>query len=335
MHKRWYHTAAWAGLYLFWVLVFRNHSFALARTVTVEFCYLIFIAANYYFHALFLLPRYLHTRKYARYILLSVAGITITAMLRVPLATWLNRHVFIPTQPQPELTTLFLNSLLNIALWSVALVAFKVVADRLRLQRHLDAVTRQKERAGLDFLTAQFNPHFLFNSINSIYGSIDKTNTAARSMLLTFSDMLRYQLYECNKGAIAIERELNYIKNYVALQAARREHLTIGLHIAPAVGGFSIEPLLFVAFIENAFKYVGNNEDSENSVQIKFDVQDNWLHFYCINSLAPAPQSSIEHNGIGIANTQRRLTLLYNGRHELSIIPGTDCFSVKLKLQFR
>ncbi len=115
-------------------------------------------------------------------------------------------------------------------------------------------MAKEKEKAELDFLNAQFNPHFLFNSINSIYGHIDKHNASARNMLLTFSDMLRYQLYDCNSNCIIIDKEINYIKNYVALQQSRKEEsLAVNLTIAENVKGFTIAPLLFIAFIEKCF----------------------------------------------------------------------------------
>src|SRR6185295_2402567 len=146
--------------------------------------------------------------------------------------------------------------------WTIVLIAGKLMIDRFRVQQYVDDIARQKERAELDFLNAQFNPHFLFNSINSIYAHIDKQNVTARNMLLTFSDMLRYQLYECNNSNIAIEREMNYIKNYVELQTARKDDtVAVSISIDESVKGFTIAPLLFIAFIENSFKYVGAAEE--------------------------------------------------------------------------
>jgi LytS/YehU family sensor histidine kinase len=187
----------------------------------------------------------------------------------------------------------------------------------------------------LDFLNAQFNPHFLFNSIHSIYGHIDKNNGAARRMLLSFSEMLRYQLYECNTDSIGIDKETAYIRNYVALQQARKEPgLDVKLEISEKVTGFRIAPLLFIAFIENAFKYVGSENEKPQWIHICFNLSDQQLIFRCINSKDDMLRRPIDHKGIGIANTKRRLELLYPGAHTLTInaLPATYEIILQLKM---
>jgi two-component system, LytTR family, sensor kinase len=324
----------WAALYFFWVMVFQKRAFAFSRTATVEFCYLIFVAANYYFNIYFTIPKFLYQKKYISFFISLLAGIAFTALLRVPLATYLNEHYFFVGKPQPRFAELFLNSLLNIFIWTVCIVAAKLMADRMRIQRNLDEMAREKEKAELDFLNAQFNPHFLFNSINLIYGHIEKQNAVARNMLLTFSDMLRYQLYDCSSNSILIEKEMSYIRNYVALQKARKEEsLTVNLCIDENVKGFVIAPLLFIAFIENAFKYVSNSDEKENCVKIFFQRQNDMLIFRSCNSKEPDKDNHIEHKGIGISNAKRRLGLLYPKKHELTINDSKDFYEVILKLQ--
>jgi len=195
-------------------------------------------------------------------------------------------------------------------------------------------MAKEKEKAELDFLNAQFNPHFLFNSINSIYGHIDKHNTIARNMLLTFSDMLRYQLYDCSSNSINVEKELNYIKNYVSLQQSRKEEsLKVNFTIAEDVKNFTIAPLLFIAFIENAFKYVGNSDEKENSIIISFQKEGNSLIFKSANTKEIINSHSIEHKGIGIANAKRRLGLLYPEKYNLIINVTENFYEIILKLQ--
>src|ERR1700722_2117861 len=324
----------WAALYFFWVMVFQKRAFAFSRTATVEFCYLFFVAANYYFNIYFTTPKFLYQKKYVVFFVAMLTGIAFTALLRVPLATYLNEHYFLVNKLQPGFAELFTNSFLNIFIWTVCFVAAKLMIDRIRIQRHVDEMVKEKEKAELDFLNAQFNPQFLFNSINLIYGHIDKQNAIARNMLLTFSDMLRYQLYDCSSNSIGIEKEMNYIKNYVALQKARKEEtLAVDLCIDENMKGFMIAPLLFIAFIENAFKYVSNSDEKENCVKISFIKQNDILIFKSCNSKETNIDNNIEHKGIGITNAKRRLALLYPNNHELMINNSDDLYEVILKLQ--
>lgn len=334
INKKWFHSAGWVGLYIFWIFVFQNRQFALSHTATVQFCYLLFIAANFYFNIYFNIPKYLYTKKYFIFISFLVLGVVVASLLRVPLAMYLNRHLFLVNKPQPAALQLFFTSLLNIFIWVVCLIAGKLITDRFRFQHYVDEIKKEKEKAELNFLNAQFNPHFLFNSINSIYGHIDKRNSTARNMLLTFSNMLRYQLYDCNNNSIDIEKEINYIRNYVLLQQIRKEEsLIVRLIIDDNVKSFTIAPLLFIAFIENAFKYVSNNDERENVVEILFKKEEDYLIFKCYNTKDVTNMSQITHKGIGIANVRRRLGLLYPEKHLLNITDNNDSYEVQLKLE--
>ena len=173
----WSQTLWWIGLYIFWVMVFQKREFSFSRTATVEFCYLIFIAANFYLNIYYTIPVFLYRKKYALFATIMLAGILLSALLRVPLAMYLNKHYFLVGKSLPGYSSLFTDSLLNILIWVVCIVAGKLIIDRFYFQQYVDEMAKQKEAAELDFLNAQFNPHFLFNSINSIYGHIDKHST--------------------------------------------------------------------------------------------------------------------------------------------------------------
>jgi len=323
----------WVALYVLWIAIFQNHALTISRTVTVQFCYLIFIAGNYYLHTLLSIPRFLYKKQYIAFGLMLLAGITVGALLRVPLAMYIGTHFFNANKQQQNFNVLFLNSFVNIGVWVICLVAIKIVVDKIRFQKYVDTIEKEKMKAELDFLKAQFNPHFLFNSINSIYAHIDKKNAGARGMLLTFSEMLRYQLYECNTEVISVDREITFIKNYVALQRVRTEEsLIVNLYVSPAVKGFSIAPLLFISFIENAFKYVSNSDTHDNRVEIMIDRQDD--NFICrvFNTKDSLAGSTLHKGGIGIANAERRLNLLYPQKHTLQINDTENTYEVTLNL---
>ena len=332
--KYFVHILWWIGLYFFWVMVFRKRAFAFSQTATIEFCYLLFISANFYFNIFFAIPRFFYKQRYLGYLLLFLSAVFVTAVMRVPLALFMNANIFLVGKAQPTASALLVASFLNIFIWSALIVSVKIAIDRFHFQQYLQEIKKEKSKAELDLLNAQLNPHFLFNSIHSIYGHIDKKNNTARNMLLTFSDMLRYQLYDCNSESVDISRELEYIKNYVILQRVRKEEdLVVNFEVAKNLKGLKIAPLLFICFVENAFKYVGVTEDAENRVDISFSRQDDNLVFKCVNTKDPIPAVNIDHKGIGIDNTRRRLTLHYPERHFLDIQERREYFLVNLKIK--
>lgn len=333
--RTWHRLLLWIGLYFLWVIVFQKRAFSFSKTMTIQFCYLLFIAGNYYFNVLYTVPNFLYRRKYAAFALLFLAAIVAASLLRVPLATYLSEYYFAPGKPPPGFSELFFNSLINIFIWTICLVAGKLIIDRIRFQNYIEVIEKEKMKNELDFLKAQFNPHFLFNSINSIYGNIHKSNSTAREMLLTFSEMLRYQLYECNTSTINIEKEIHYIRNYVSLQQIRKaENLSIQLQVSEEVRGIRIAPLMFIAFIENSFKYVSNYENKPNEVKISLARSNNQLFFKTFNTKENSNgRKTIDQGGIGIANVKRRLELLYPGKHALVIQNNDHSFEVILNLE--
>ena len=324
----------WLGLYIFWILIFQNRSFTISRTMTVEFCYLIFIAGIYYTSIKYFIPKFLYKRYYISFFLILLIAISVGALLRVPLVFFMNRYVFHANHP--SFNNILLNSFINIFIWVVCLLASHLLIEKIRFRKYVTVLEKEKTKNELDYLKAQFNPHFLFNSINSIYGHIDRKNYKAREMLHTFSEMLRYQLYECNSDHITIEKELNYIRNYVLLQQSRKENLVVEFCAAEEVNGFLIAPLVLIAFIENAFKYVSNYEEKENKVGIHLRYSENVFQFTICNTREERGERlNMEHGGIGVVNVKRRLDLLYPNMHELNIIKEPDYFKVTLKLQIK
>lgn len=213
--------------------------------------------------------------------------------------------------------------------------AFKIMMDYGRAQRRLGELARENAEAELNFLKSQINPHFLFNSINSVYFLIDKSNPEARQALHKFSEMLRYQLYECNGDKIPIEKEVSYLKDYIDLQKLRKEdNFFIDFTSSPAIGGFLIEPLLLMPFVENSFKHISHfNNGQPNKVTIDLSKENNFFCFRINNTMDGIQlKELISNGGIGLTNVKRRLELLYPGTHVLSITEKENEFIVDLKL---
>lgn len=326
-----YHSLFWAAIYLLWVIVFRTYSFSLTKTMTIEFCYLIFITADYYAINNFIIPQFLLKRKYILFVSATLIIIALSAWLRALVAVQMNQHFFHITQIN-DFGTLYFNSVINISLWVLLITMVKMIIDSIHTQQQIELLEKERIKNELDFLKAQINPHALFNSLNTIYGHIDKSNQVARNILLQFSELLRYQLYDCGAEKVSLEKETDYIKNYVAFQRLRKdEKLIVTFQIENMERDLKIAPLLLVVLIENAFKFVSNFSDKENKIIIKIFTKNNVLHSSFINTKEML-QNVINTNssGIGIANLKRRLELLYPKKYELSTNIENDFYEANL-----
>ena len=214
-------------------------------------------------------------------------------------------------------------------LLSFALIFFSEFYRNQQIQKALE---QEKLKAELKFLKAQINPHFLFNGINSVFFLIDDKPDIAKSTLLKFSDLLRYQLYECQDDFIPLKKELDHIKAYVDMEKIRKgEDATIQLSLPNAIGSENISPLLFTPFLENAFKYVSNKDDGQkNEIDISFRLKEGQLNFEVENTVDQNKPSS--DGGIGIANVKKRLALLYPKKHHLDIFEKENRYIVRLNL---
>jgi two-component system LytT family sensor kinase len=329
-----YHSLFWLVIYLLWVFVFRNYSFSLNKTLTVQFCYLVFITADYYAATYFIVPQFLKKKRYALFVLLMVLLIAFSALLRALVSVQMNLHVF-TNGPRVEFGTLYLNSVVNIFIWVELIVFGKMIFDRIYDQQQMAIMEKDRVKHELDFLKAQINPHALFNSLNSIYGHIDKGNQTARNILLQFSGLLRYQLYDCSEDKVSMEKEIDYIRNYVAFQQLRKdENLVVDIDTCIAPGDYKIAPLLLVTLIENAFKFVSSFADKPNSIAIKITVKDNVFSFHICNTTELVQRRSHPGTGgIGLVNLKRRLELLYPNKYKLNCDQQDGYYEANLEIE--
>lgn len=278
-----------------------------------------------------LIPRLLYKKKYLLFAVLYIIMVSGCSILKMQV-----EEVVFGTPGFFDLSSRFKariydNIIPHFLLVSTA-AAFKLLTDYAKAQGRIGILAKEKAETELQFLKSQINPHFLFNSLNAIYFLIEKQNTDARQTLLQFSDLLRYQLYDCNADKIEIEKELVYLNNYVKLQQLRKDnYYEIKNNISDNVKGFSITPLLLIPFVENAFKHISSHAEKTNFVHISIDKQGSSFLFEVSNSKdnsIPADTSG----GIGLANVKRRLELIYPGKHQLEIKNDEAIFVVILQI---
>ena len=184
----------------------------------------------------------------------------------------------------------------------------------------------------LIYLRKQTNPHFLFNSLNSIYSLAHKKSDLVPDAIVTLSELMRYMLYETDNKTVALEKEVNYIQNYIELQKLRLNNIEdIVINVHGDTRNKFIEPLLLISFVENAFKY-GTDYKGAAHVKIKIFILDNSLDFWIENTIENYEKDP-DNSGIGLVNIQNRLDLLYPNAHKLSITQDDDFFRVHLNLE--
>jgi two-component system LytT family sensor kinase len=196
--------------------------------------------------------------------------------------------------------------------------------------QHQQEILKEKLTAELVFLRSQINPHYLFNTINDIYTLTYQKADEAPDALLKLSEVLRYMLHESQTEMMPLENEVIYLENVIELQriSAKRKAF-IRFNVEGNIAGIRVPFLLFIAFVENAFKH-GILADPENPVEINLTTHANFLTFSCSNKKAHSIKDRT--GGIGLNNVKRRLELLHSGQYQLDLIDEEGFYRVKLKL---
>jgi len=197
---------------------------------------------------------------------------------------------------------------------------------------------KESMQSELRFLKSQINPHFLFNTLNSLYALTLKKDDKAPDIVIKLSEMMRYMLYECNEPRVPLKKEINYLKNYLDLERLRqRKGIDIQLKVNGNVSDQMIAPLMLIPFLENSFKHGVNANIKDGFVVATLNVEPKAVHFILENSKGSQMPSQLHGNrpsgGIGLVNVRRRLDLLYKGRYELNIRESPSTYAVHLDLE--
>jgi sensor histidine kinase YesM len=210
-----------------------------------------------------------------------------------------------------------------------------VSAMLISINNKLKKIAKEKVEAELSFLKAQIKPHFLFNTLNSIYSlAIQKSNEVPQAIAL-FSVMLRYITNEAHKNFIPINKELGYISSYVGLQKLRFENtVNVEFYIEGSTDEREIAPLLLSTFVENAFKY-GVNPEKKSVIKISVFVSESEICLTVFNNKVIDRKTQITEGGLGLENVKKRLDLLYPNLHELVINNDKESYSILLKIKLK
>jgi sensor histidine kinase YesM len=213
------------------------------------------------------------------------------------------------------------------------LIFFAYLIRSLKQDAQLSALKEQQMVAELNYLRTQLQPHFFFNTLNNIYALAIRQSGDTAPMVMKLSDMMRYILYQTGESKVLLSKEVAFLHDYVELERIRHpQHIHIALDVQGDTGSLMIEPLLLLPFVENAFKHGAREMLDEGEVMLVLCMQEGELLLQTRNA-KPAATAEARTTGIGLLNVQKRLDLLYPGRHTLLISESAGYYEVNLSIQ--
>lgn len=326
-----HHILFWTLYIVYWMAFYRSFYTSFSFQLVVTLAYMFFHASSYYVTAYYLFPKFFYTRKYPQFVF-SLVGLMLLTSAGLVGSLY---ALFIKVVPEvsENVFRLFQVALLSNGTIVGILGGAKFIVERIKADKIASKLEQERLESELQYLKAQVNPHFLFNAINSIYFLIQKDPGRGAETLIRLSDLLRFQLYDCAEEQIAIEKEIEYLNNFIALEKIRKgDKVKVDFQTEGNLSGFRIAPFLLIPFLENAFKHVSNFSHRENYIGIRLEYHSGAFVAQFTNT-TDDNKRVMAPGGIGLKNVKRRLELIYPDRHELQIAKGSDNYSVTLTLK--
>jgi two-component system, LytTR family, sensor kinase len=324
------HALAWSiVLFLPYLVSDRGNAFRIGPLPGAFFTLAGFIhMIIFYGNALFLFPKLLNRRYWWLYIVCVVLLLFVSVQIKFfILSTWFandlpeaRAHIFFP----------------SVIVFTMS-VFFGVAIDRFRAEELEKKRKAAQLGVELKFLRSQVSPHFLFNILTNLVSLARKKSDHLEESLIMLSELMRYMLYDAGKK-ISLEQEVAYLQSYISLQALRfgtDVKILSNIRLSDEARPCTIEPMLLIPFVENAFKH-GTGYRAEPTIEIQLGLQGGVLLFEVRNKFDREKEGTKdESSGIGLANVQARLKLLYPGRHHLQVNTENNLFSIHLTLKLQ
>jgi len=334
------HIIFWAISFVLLSLLFHfyGESYSVSLFVKSVIINLLFSFAVY-LNLYFLIPRFLKKKNYIFYLFWLVTLLTIISLLLQLLFIYpLKGIISFNSSASHFNTNLHSAYFFSILVYVVFTTFVKLVKDWISLQDlnlKLVKIEQQKLEAELKTLKGQLNPHFLFNSLNNIYSLALVKSEKVPELILKLSDLMRHIIYESKENYIPIEKELDFVQNFLELQRIRTSEKTIITYtIKGKIPSAKIAPLLFEPFIDNAFKHGLPGSEENDFIDINFDFRtEKKLNFTITNNFSELFIRNKKNSGIGLQNVKQRLKLLYQSyEFDLQIDKSDNVFRVSLDL---
>ena len=294
---------------------------------------LVFVLIISYINYFFLLPRFLKRRNPWLYFIQFAIPFAIVMFIRIHAERYLidgytgeNAYLYNPRFiVQVVMTNFFIVVFVSL---------LKFVVEWLELEARKKEVENEKLTAELNFLKAQINPHFLFNTLNNLYYLAYTKSENTTEVIAKLSQMMRYMIYDSNHPKVLLTKEIEYIESYISLERLRlNNQIPIEFTVDGNISTVQITPFILITFLENAFKHGVTNNNPNAWVKISLHIKGNECMYIVSNSkIASAQADNGGKSGIGLQNVHRRLALSYPNQYDLTVDDQPDTYTVQLKL---
>lgn len=341
------HLLGWGFLILFLMWQPLSWQIQLPHTFWIKQLVLLgMLVCIFYLNVYFWFPRYLARNRYLKFILFNIISVVILAVTIEQMQSAIHHREYMdkawrkahddmtrPKKPKDKLDYFSLLTALIVIGISTSIAAVQNVQRDKQYRQELE---QDKINSELSFLKAQINPHFFFNTLNNIYALTVIDVEAAQQALHKLSRLMRYVLYDTQNETVLLSQEIAFAQDYIQLMELRlTDKVTVKLSPPVPLHDVSIAPMLFLPFIENAFKH-GVSSVEKSNIDIRIRQNENKIFVEVKNTLFAEKGTALdESNGIGISNTQRRLDLLYPGKYSLQMKENKEEkeFEVHLELE--
>ncbi len=325
----------------FWVLFFvfkyidYSHDLGSYRSFLLIGVPLVFNVVGAYLHYFLLLPLIL-TKRWILYVFGLITLLLFISVIRTYAEGYFLSDLFKSDYYTTWTVHRFINTVWNTIsfILFIALIGFTI--DRFILENQKRELENEKLNAELNYLKAQINPHFLFNTLHNLNYLTQIKSDQATSVIMKLSNIMRYMIYESNKHSVRITQEMDYIRDYLDLEMIRlNNQVDLKVEIEGINEEVRIAPLLLIPLVENAFKHGINDRESGNWINLKLTYYDGVLDFAVANGLPAKSLVENQESGFGLKNLRKRLDLSYQDSYQLEINKTNDQHMVVLKLQLK
>lgn len=285
-----------------------------------------------------LYKRFSTAEKYVLYGIISLVLWAIYLFLIVQFQKFYLSNI--PAIAQTEWWDIYINSITKYLVTLIVLTMAKYFKDTVIAQYYENQRKQWQIQSELQNLKAQISPHFLFNTMNNFYGLAVEQSLKLPELMVRLSELLRYSLYETNNTTVPIVKEMNYLKNYIELEKIRLED-TLEFEFNTTINegeNKEIAPLIFIVFVENAFKHAKNVENDVVRIKINASISRDGVLLFDVKNNCLTNETTVDYNtnGIGLENVRKRLAVLYpNGLHQLHVEKRGNYFYVRLQIHLK